>query len=281
MVRKYSGIEQEYNAAQLRKALLRAGAAEPEIEQIVNVVERQLYQGIHTRDIYGIAFRLLKESRPSMAARYNLKRGIMELGPTGFPFEHYVAELMKGKGYATQVGVVIQGKCVKHEVDVIAEKGNEHLMIECKYHSQQGKVCDVKVPLYIQSRFLDVQASLKGLHAHAEKLHRGWVVTNTRLTQDAIQYGNCVGLYLWAWDYPGGNGLKDVIDKTALYPLTCLTSLTAREKSLLLSKQVVLCRQLCERPESLAQIGISLGRQDVILHEAKELCVSLNKKHGN
>lgn len=280
LVRKYSGAEEAFDAERLRKTLRRSRASEADIESVVQSVEAQLYPGIRTKEIYRIAFAQLKKQVPSTAARYNLKRAIMELGPTGFPFESYVAELLKAQGYKVQVGVIIQGQCVKHEIDVIAERDNEHFMIECKYHNQLGQVCDVKIPLYIHSRFMDVQATWQKIPGHAEKFHQGWVITNTRLTTDAIQYGTCAGLNLWSWDYPAGKGLKDVIDRIGLYPITALTSLSASEKGMLLARRIVLCKELCNHPETLVRIGISGQRIENVLVEGRELCEALSKNHS-
>jgi len=196
----------------------------------------------------------------------------MELGPSGFPFEKFVGKLFKFEGYKTEVGVIVQGNCVQHEVDVIAQKDNKHYMIECKYHSDQGRFCNVKIPLYIHSRFLDVERQWEHHKGHESKLHQGEVYTNTRFTTDAIQYGTCVGLLLTSWDYPQGNGLKDRIDKAGLHPLTALTSLTKAEKVQLLNKGIVLCKELVENPGFLGQIGISNPRRKKILEDSKELC---------
>lgn len=281
LVRKYSGAEEQFDAERLRKALRRSQASQPDTDRIVGEIEAQLYPGIRTKEIYRTAFQLLKERTPSVAARYNLKRAIMELGPTGFPFENYVAELLKVQGFNVQVGVTVQGKCVTHEIDVIAQKGNEHFMIECKYHNQHGQITDVKVALYINARFQDVAAEWRKMPGHADKFHQGWVVTNTRLTSDALQYGSCAGLRLWAWDYPNGKGLKDVIDQTGLYPLTCLTTLSTREKEALLAKRIVLCMELCHQPELLRQLSISAERLEKILAEGHDLCHTLIKNDNH
>lgn len=275
LVKKYSGDEEEFDAEHLHQVLLKAQASTADADRITSLIEQQLYPGIRTREIYRMAFRLLKDSKPSTAARYNLKRAIMELGPTGFPFESYVAALLQAQGYMVNVGVIVQGKCVKHELDVIAQKESEHFMIECKYHSQQGQACDVKIPLYVQSRFQDVLAVWQHIPQHKKKFHQGWVVTNTRLTVDAIQYGKCAGLRLWAWDYPYNEGLKDVIDETGLFPLTCLTTLTKREKEVLLAKRIVLCREICKHPDLLRELGVGPERTKKILSEGNELCQSL------
>jgi hypothetical protein len=194
----------------------------------------KFYEGISTQKIYSEAFRLLtKHSKPN-AARYYLKRGIMELGPSGFPFEIFIGELFKHEGFSVQVGKILQGKCVTHEIDVIAEKDNQLNLMECKYRNQPGIAVDVKTPLYINSRFEDVLANVS--LGYNKKTFTGWVVTNSRFTTDAITYGNCKGMQLLSWDYPFNNSLKDWVDRTGLYPLTCLTSLSRSEKEWLLAK---------------------------------------------
>src|SRR5690625_6173565 len=81
-------------------------------------------------------------------------------------------------------------------------------MIECKYHNAEGRVCNVKIPLYIHSRFLDIEKQWIRRKSHKTKHHKGGVYTNTRFTSDAIQYGKCVGLLMTSWDYPEGKDRK-------------------------------------------------------------------------
>ena len=145
-------------------------------------------------------------------------------------------------------------------------------MIECKYHSDQGRFCDVKIPLYINSRFLDVKEKWEKQKGHETKFHQGWVYTNIRFTTDATQYGNCVGLMLVSWDYPNKKSLKDRIDKSGLHPLTSLTTLTRAEKSKLLEKNIVLCKELYENPQLLEEIGIDKSRHQKNLDDSQELC---------
>ncbi|MCX8009453.1 MAG: restriction endonuclease, partial [Patescibacteria group bacterium] len=243
-ITKASGNKAPFNKGKLKQSLLRSGATNEQADEITHEVIEMLVEGMSTRKIYKTAFRLLRNySRPA-AARYKLKQAIMELGPSGFPFEQFVGELLKHRGYKTQVGVIVKGHCVNHEIDVIAEKDEHHFMIECKFHNRQGYVCDVKIPLYIQSRFLDVEKQWKQLDGHSEKFHQGWVVTNTRFSEDAAQYGRCMNMNLVGWDYPRNNGLKDWIDSSGLHPVTCLTTLTHREKQELLDKKIVLCKTL-------------------------------------
>jgi hypothetical protein len=272
---KYYGETVPFKVEKLINSLRRSQATEELIQQIVSQVENQIYEGITTKKIYQMAFKMLKSKSRVSASKYKLKKALMELGPTGFPFEKFVGKILDHEGFKTRVGVIVQGNCVQHEVDVIAQKDNNHYMIECKYHSDQGRFCNVKISLYIQSRFLDVKAKWELQTGHKAKLHQGWVYTNTRFTTDAIQYSNCVGLQLSSWDYPIGNGLKDRIDKLGLHPLTALTTLTKAEKAKLLNTGIVLCKELHQNPNILEQIGVPKARHKNILDDSNELCKEL------
>ncbi|WGF92419.1 restriction endonuclease [Aequorivita marisscotiae] len=274
LIKKYSGEYEAFDVNKLINSLRRSRADEDIIQDIARKVQEQIEEGMTTKKIYQLAFKMLKAKSRVSASKYKLKKALMELGPTGFPFEKLVGKLLAHEGFDTEVDVIVQGNCVQHEIDVIAQKDNNHYMIECKYHSDQGRVCNVKIPLYINSRFLDVEKNWERQKGHDTKLHKGGVYTNTRFTSDAVQYGKCVGLLLTSWDYPMDNGLKDRIDKAGLHPLTALTTLTKAEKSKLLDKGIVLCKELHENPALLEQIGVDKKRHKNILADSKELCQS-------
>jgi len=235
-------------------------------------MKSELKDGITTKEIYKMAFSLLRKSSRPSAARYKLKKAIYELGPSGFPFEKYIGAILTNEGFDTKVGVTVRGNCVNHEVSVVAQKDDKHFMIECKFHHRQGINCNVKIPLYIQSRFLDVEQQWVKRKGHEIKFHQGWIFTNTRFTSDAIKFGNCVGLQLVGWNYPKNGSLNQRIDESGLHPLTCLTTITNSEKQKLLNNGSVLCMELCNQPKLLKKVGINESRHKKILDEAHELC---------
>ncbi len=273
-ITKASGEKAPFSPTKLRQSLLRAGAGPDVIDRIASSIEAQLVDGISTKKIYRQAFPMLRKHSKPVAGRYKIKQAILELGPSGYPFEKFVGEILKHQGYSTKVGVIIQGQCVSHEIDVEAEKDNQHFMVECKFHNRQGYKCDVKIPLYIKSRFEDVKKEWEKRKDHESKFHEGWVVTNTRFTEDAIQYGKCSGLKLIGWDYPQQGSIRERINLTGLHPVTCLASLTKAEKQKLIDKMIVLCKELCDKPEVLEEMGISLTRTKRIINEGKEICLT-------
>jgi len=275
---KWSGEKVKFSFDRLRASLEKSGATKEITDDIVETISQELYQGISTKEIYNRAYKLLKKSKGHFASRYKLKRAIYEFGPTGFPFERFISKILKYSGYSTQVDKVIQGRCVSHEIDVIASKDHETIIVECKFHSQQGIYCNVKVPLYINSRYQDIKAHWDSNPKKSKELINAWVVTNTRFTKDALLFGHCCGLYLLSWDYPKNDGIKDWIDRLGLYPITVSTLLTNREKQFLLSKDVVLCRELADHEFYLDHLGVSEARKEKILNEVKSLCNVHNHK---
>lgn len=271
-VLKSSGEKVKFSIEKLRSSLKHSGADDKLIQQIVDTVRDELYQGISTKEIYNRAFALLKKKKSVFASKYKLKKAIYELGPTGFPFEKFIAAILEYSGYKTEVGKIMSGICVTHEIDVFAEKNGNVSIIECKFHGEEGRNCNVKVPLYINSRYQDVKQQWEKRKDKSKKMGQGGVATNTRFTKDALNYGNCIGLRLLSWDYPKENGLKDRIDRLGLYPITVSHLLTKREKQFLLSRDVVLCRQLVQDKFFLDHLGISEIRKDKILKETAMLC---------
>jgi len=271
-ITKKSGERAPFDEQKLRRSLERTGAGERDIQEIIKVVNSRLVDGMSTHKVYQMAYTILRKKSQQVAGKYRLKKAIFELGPTGYPFEKYVGELLKFQGYKVGVGKIVQGHCVQHEVDVVAEKEDKKIMVECKFHSDASRKCDVKVSLYIHSRFLDVEKEWNKNTAKNLCFHQGWIVTNTRFSEDAMQFGKCAGLHLISWDHPAGGSLRERIDNSGLHPITALQLLKKNEKQALLELGIVLSRDI--KKEDLIGIGIGGNRIAKILTEAGELSKS-------
>lgn len=271
-VTKMSGEKALFDEEKLRNSLKRSRAEDDVIDKVIEKVKTELRDSISTKEIYHMAFALLRKDSSHSAARYKLKQSILELGPTGFPFEEYISELLKFKNYRTEIGNIVEGHCVSHEIDIIAERDNRHILLECKFHSDQRRFCDVKVPLYIHSRFMDVEQELKKKSGHKDTIFIGGLVTNTRFSSDALKYGLCMGMYMLSWDYPAGKSLKSLIDQSGLHPLTSLLTLSKFEKQQLLDKGIILCKNLIGNEKVLKEIQISETRITKIISEVQDLC---------
>lgn len=269
---KSDGEKVYFSKEKIRRSLANAGASEIMIEEIIQKISQELYSGISTQEIHNRAFNLLKGKNRITASKYKLKKAIYELGPTGYPFERFIAAILQNSGYHVSVGQTLQGECVSHEVDVIASNPSEHILVECKFHGETGRNCNVKIPLYIHSRFRDLQRHQKS--SGGRNFTQGWVATNTRFTTDAMTYGRCVGLYLLSWNSPKGASLKERIDKAGLYPITVSTLLSKREKCFLMDKNVVLCKELLKYDFLLDHLNISDSRKRRLIEEMQSLTMT-------
>ena len=271
LIAKADGQLEPFNPEKLTSSLMRAGAEHPLALDISRDIEADLYNGITTQEIYRRAFSKLRDARRGAAARYSLKRAILEFGPSGFPFEAYISELFRAEGAQTQIDQMIKGACVEHEVDVVVKKDGVVTFVEAKFHNAAGFKTDLKTVLYVKARLDDIAAERKNKGA-AEPM-RGLVVTNTKCTSVAAQYAACAGVEVLSWEEPAGHNLHDRIDAAGVYPVTALTTINRREKMALLSQKIVLCRALGADTRALATAGVTGQKADHVLEEVGALCV--------
>jgi len=123
---------------------------------------------------------------------------------------------------------------------------------------------------------MDLQKAHDEAHKRHEgevkKVHEGWLITNTKLTSDAIEYANCSGLTVIGWDYPEKGNLQDLILETGVHPLTFLSTLTQGDKNSLLEKGIVMCRELKNSPVALKSIGFTDEQIGKVVEEVDQVC---------
>src|SRR3989344_7044878 len=269
-ITKEDGTKEPFDPEKLHFTLGKAGTPKDVRDRIIAHIERELIDGMSTRKIYRHAFNLLrKEARPA-AARYSMRRAVLAFGPTGFPFETFVGEIFKVKGYRVHTDQILKGSCVEHEVDMIAERPGECIAAELKFHNSLAIKTDVQVALYVEARFEDLKAG--SVKEQQFCVSRGMLVTNTKFTHQAIAYGECKKLSLIGWNYPQEGRLNDLIAETRMHPITSLTTLSNSDKARLLAERVVLCQTLLERHDLLSSLGFSSAKADAVIAEAGTLC---------
>jgi hypothetical protein len=268
LVTKADGEQEAFDPAKLEHSLQLAGASSTVRAKILARIMQTLREGIQTEDIYRYAFDMLKrEEKVPVAARYSVKRAVFSLGPSGFPFEQFLAEVLKAHGYRTRTGVSLMGRCAPHEVDVLAEKGGKRVGVECKFHNEPGGKTDIKDALYVKARYDD----LRNAPEQSSRVDEGWLVTNTRFTRNAIRYAQCSSLRLIGWDFPRTRGLLEMIEEARVHPLTCLTTLSEGEKHRFLDRRIVLCKDL-QQKHLLQEYGVRPDKIPHVMEEASQLC---------
>ncbi len=269
---KQDGKAVPFNESKLRQSLQKAHAPEDVIDDIVASITEEVNKTITTDEIYQRAFDQLKEYRKSYAAQYSLRQSLAELGPTGYPFESFVARIFSAQGFTTSVGVKIEGKCCKHEVDVVAENDDTLAIIEAKFHNKRSIKSSVQTPLYVRARFDDLADNDYGQFSHNGRDIEHWVVTNTKFSDQAKQYGECAGLKMIGWDYPEDNNLQGLITDSNLQPVTALTTLSGAHKRELTKQNVVLCKNLRDQKSKLRELGFTDEKIEEVMDEVNHLC---------
>lgn len=270
-ITKADGTREFFKVEKLRRSLRRAGAGPEEINEIIAEVDKTLYDGIQTQEIYRHAFALLRNSRPPAAARYSLRRALFNLGPTGFPFEKFLARLFEANGYTTKTGVIIQGKCAPHEIDVAAYSQDHSFVAEAKFHARPGIKSDLQVAMYSYARLLDLKEA-RICHEDVCGIKEFWLITNTKFTSTAEHYGACSGLKMLSWDYPKNDNLHDRIQRAGVYPVTVLQSLNSTQIETLINREVILCRDILEHEHVLRHLRLSQRKHEALLQEVREVC---------
>jgi hypothetical protein len=270
---KADGSVELFDGSKLEASLRRAGAGVHTAERIRQTIETSVGSSVGVHEVYKRAFTMLRQDSRAVAARYYLRRALLELGPTGHPFEDFIAQMFKKEGWNVEWRKIIPGKCVSHEVDVYATRNGEYLAAELKYHNDPSYKTDVKTALYVKARFDDIW------QCDPEKqtcpIDHGFLITNTKFTSQAIQYANCSGMQLLGWSYPYEGNLYDRIVASGLYPVTALTLIKKAEKRLLINQGIVTCEQIREHRDVLRMLSIPPDRIGAILAETDSLCAPM------
>ena len=240
------GERELFSLSKVYKSAKRVGATNQEAKKIAAVVEQEIYPGIKTTEIFMKVREMLEKKDQKSVMRFNLREAMRKLGPTGYSFEKYAGEIFKSMGYKVSLNLYIPGKCATYEIDFLAEKDNFVYIGECKYHAlPEGKV-DLQIALANCARFHDILATGKLTGKEVKSI----LVTNTKLTSEAIRFSECKDIDLLGWRYPREQGLEYLIESRNLYPLTILPSFSGRLSESLSNHKTMLVKNVLEMRDS-------------------------------
>ncbi|MEA3295707.1 MAG: hypothetical protein U9Q27_01015 [Patescibacteria group bacterium] len=224
----------------------RAGADKDLAKEIAVSIQQEIFPNAKTSDIYRKIKKILRVKDYKTNLKFSLKQAINKLGPTGFPFEKYVAEIFRNNGFEVKINQYISGLCLpSYEIDFVAKKENLIYIGECKFRNVAGDRVHTKNVLANFARFLDIYNGK--FFSDDEKKNfeiKTIMVTNTKFTNIAQKYSECVGAELLGWRYPKQNSLEHLIEKQKLYPITILPSLNKSLKHIFVSEKIILARDV-------------------------------------
>ena len=264
---KADGTKEVFDPVRFEASLRKAGAGEHIAKRITDTISDTLVHDSTSKEIYARAFALLRREGRPIAARYALRRALLELGPTGHPFEDFISHLYRAEGWDVETRKLMKGKCVSHEIDFYASHidKKEFLAAELKYHNDPGYKTDLKVALYVKSRFDDIFACDSSIRDCP--IDRGILITNTKFTSEAISYAECSGVELLGWGYPVNDSLFIRMGRAKIYPITTVTGLSRTEKKILIEHNVVAVDEVMDDRRLLDPLRLSSERVGVLLAE--------------
>lgn len=276
---KADGSRETFDPTRLAVSLQRAGVGAHIAQRITETVMNTVRYGASSKEVYARAFALLrKEGRP-IAARYALRRALLELGPSGHPFEDFISHLYRAEGWRVETRKVLQGKCVMHEVDLYASHPDQgvYLAAELKYHNDPGYKTDLKVALYVKSRFEDIFSC--DANARVCQIDRGMLITNTKFTSEAIAYAECAGIELLGWGYPTNGNLFMRMSRAKVYPITMLTWLSRAEKRLLIEQGTIAVDNIVRDRRALDILNLPPEKVGELIAEAEGILAISDTMH--
>ncbi|MFH1631717.1 MAG: ATP cone domain-containing protein [bacterium] len=269
---KSDGSRAEYDGEKLRRSILRTGASKHLVDQVVSRAESQIKEGMTTGEIYSMVRAELSKKNKSISSRYNLRAAILKLGPAGFNFEKYVASILNAYKYNAYIPPdELEGSCVRHEVDVIAEKDGRRFFIEAKFRNSFQDSVNLKDTMATWARFLDlVDGAAVGKCLHFDE---PWIVTNAQFSDRALQFGVCKGIHMIGWNEPDERPFAGMVDYMTLYPVTVLDTLSDSELEAFAEQGLMLCREVVniDPAELSSRVGVSESRAQEIV----ELCAEV------
>ncbi|MCD6233287.1 hypothetical protein J7J81_02840 [bacterium] len=269
------GEKEPFSLKKVRRSARRVGASRELAKEIAGVLQKEAYPGIRSSEIFRRIKQILHRETPGAALRFNLKKAMRKLGPTGFPFEKYIGEIFKYNGFEVKLNPYIPGFCCRsYELDLLARKDNLLYVGECKYHHLPQERVDLGVALANYARFLDIK---KGAFLKRESFRglqvRSILVTNTKFTAKAMKYCRCNGVEVLGWNCPRNKGLEHLIDSQKLYPITILPSLKGYLQEIFVARKMMLAKDILKiNPFYLAQkTGVSETKLEQLIKEANTL----------
>jgi hypothetical protein len=268
-ITKADGSRQLFDREKVVRTCLKMGVNRSTAYKIVNEVEQQLYDGITTNKIFNLTFRLLRNYKPTIKHFLDLRKSLslMDSKPE---FEKFVQILLSYNGYSVSGNRLLIGKCVKHEVDGIAQKNDITYFVEAKHHQNYHSPTGLDESRIARAVLEDV---IEGYELGKNKLRidRAMIVTNTRFSEHAKIYGKCRNILQIGWSSPTKIALQNMIEEKKAHPLSCINGLKNSTRTRLVNSGVVLIKQLMDFDTSnLSKIsGVSISTLKKVIEKAK------------
>lgn len=253
---KFDGRKERFNKNKIIRTCVNAGVKRDEATAISEKIAKRMSNGIHTEDIYRM---IIDEISAKQSRLFQLREAIAKLDSQSF--EIYVKRILESNGYKCEWNKLFDGKCIQHQVDIVAEKAGKKYIVECKHHRNQHRYLGLGIALQVQARLEDILD--KGHACEA------WLVTNTKFSEHAKVYSDKKGISLTGWKYKDGLALDRLIHGGKVYPVTLLDASNDIRRKLLANRMIII-NDIAEADKKLVS-AIGEKNFDNIMKQVQEL----------
>jgi len=275
-VTKADGSKQPFDKQKIINTCLRLQASLEQAQSIADKIEARAYDGIPTKKILQMVFFYMKKYRPAIVYQIDLRQAIAMLRSKP-DFEIFVAKLFEAMGYGVETNLIIQGKCVEHEIDVVARKEEEVILVEVKHHVNHHTYSGLDVFLQLNSTLEDLREGYE-IGKNNFRFTKAILICNTKVSEHAKRYALCKGLEFIAWKFPTEKGLERIIEEYKLYPITFLKGIERNEAYKLADVGIVTVKQLLDYTEKISRKS-GIGKNRILqLQKAAKIVLGISDK---
>jgi len=273
-VTKADGSKQPFDKQKIINTCLRLQATLEQAQSIADKIEAKAYDGIPTKKILQMVFLYMKKYRPAIGYQIDLRQAIAMLRSKP-DFEVFVAKLFEAMGYEVERNLIIQGKCIEHEIDVVARKDSEVILVEVKHHVNHHTYSGLDTFLQLNSTLEDLKEGYES-GKNNFKFTKAILICNTKVSDHARRYALCRGLEFIAWKFPQEKGLERLIEEYKLYPITFLKGIERNEAYKLADASVVTLKQLLDDVEKISRKS-GIGKNRILqLQKAAKIVLGIS-----
>jgi len=267
-VTKADGSKQPFDKNKIVRTCLRLGLTNEQAEEVASKIEKQAYDGIPTKKILQLVFKFAGSYREAIKHQIDLRKSISLLRPKP-DFEKFIGIVFEILGYKTQTNLILEGKCIEHEIDAVAIKDNEIILVEVKHHENFHKYTGLDVFLEVNSTLEDLREGYS-LGKHSYNFSKAIVVCNTKISDHAKKYAQCRKIEAIAWRYPEEFGLERIIEENKIYPITLLKEINIEEVYKIADAGILTLKQLLDDAKIISsKTKIPVKRIKELQEEAK------------
>jgi HJR/Mrr/RecB family endonuclease len=276
---KADGRREKFSMNKIIRTCMRAGMPKKDAFKIAKKIKSEIKNNTTTRVIYHLILDELEKRKIPSSFIYRLRDSIAELGP--IEFELYTKKILEAHGYRCEWNKIIPGKCIEHQIDVIAKK-EKLFLVECKRHFNPHRFTGLGVVLQLQATLEDL---LDGFEEKKNKYRfdQAWLVINTKFSEHAKQYAGKKNIRLTGWRSNTEFSLERMIEKKKIYPITILNIDFSLQKKFL-SRHIITIDDLLGKSKKYLSDKFNVHRRtiDDLIRQSKELkacvCVGENLK---